>query len=375
VRRHDLATMTMTRALLALLLTVAHLPVAAAPRRRAVHHPAPIAAPAAVVAAATEAAEAALAAGVPAVQVAVSERGAITYAAAFGMIDRESATAATPRSVVQVGSITKQFTAAGILRLAERGALTLDDPIEKFLPEFDTRGKTVTLRQLLSHTSGVPGGSAPPYAPLTREQYLASMNAQPFEFEPGSKWSYSNAGYRLLGYTIEAITGMSFADFVHTELALPLGLLDTGVCGTSTVALPDGYEVFLGTSTRIPAIHMSVPFAAGALCSTASDLVRWSHFLATGRVIQPASYTTMATAARLSNNSPTTYGLGLFLQPQLGRPTVWHTGGIPGFQSSLLYFPEHDIAVAVILNALPAPPGVSAHLIAIEVARAALPAQ
>jgi CubicO group peptidase (beta-lactamase class C family) len=366
-----LATIKMTRAILALLLTLAHIPVAATPRRRAVQHPAAVP-PAAIVTAASQASEAALKAGAPAVQVAVSERGRIIYAAAFGMSDRESATAATPRSVLQTGSITKQFAAAAILRLAERGALTLDDRIEKFVPELDTRGATITLRHLLSHTSGVRTVSFDHAAPLTREQFIKATNAQPLDFPPGSKFSYSNSGYRLLGYAIESITGRSFADFVHSELAVPLGLLDTGVCGTSNVPLPDGYGAFQGTWTRIPAVDMSVPFAAGALCSTASDLVRWSHLLATGGVLLPASYATMISPQPLTNNTFAPYGLGLFRENLLGRPAVWHTGGIPGFQSSLLYFPDHDVAVAVIVNALPAPPGVDAHLIALTVAGAAL---
>ena len=362
----------MTRAFLAVLLALAHVPVAAAPRTRAVQPLAPLVAPEAIATAARQAAEAALSSGAPAVQIAVSDHGRIIYSAAFGISDRESATAATPRTVLQVGSITKQFTAAAILRLAERGSLTLDDRIEKFVPEFNPRGATITLRQLLTHTSGVRATPPDEYSPLTREQFIKLIDGQPLEFTPGSKFSYSNSGYRLLGYAIESITGMSFADFVHSEFALPLGLLDTGVCGTSNVPLPDGYGVLQGTSTRIPAIEMSVPFAAGALCSTASDLARWSHLLATGRVMLPASYETMVTPQRLTNNTFVPYGLGLSLQNQLGRPAVWHTGGIPGFQSSLVYFTDEDLAIAVIINALPAPAGVSAHLTAIAVARAAL---
>ena len=313
-----------------------------------------------------------MAAGVPAVQIAVSERGRIIYSGAFGMSDRETATAATPRSVMQIASVTKQFTAAAILRLAERGALTLDDRIETFVPEFNPRGATITLRHLLTHTSGVTGLPPNQYTPLTREQSLELINGQPLAFTPGSKYSYSNAGYRLLGYAIESISGKSFADFVHHELALPLGLLDTGVCGTSNLPLPEGYGVSQGKATRLPAVDTSVAFAAGALCSTASDLARWSHLLATGRVVLPASYATMTTPARLADNSVVPYGLGLFLGKQLGRPAVSHTGAITGFQSSLVYFPDREIAIAVVVNALPAPAGAEAHGIALAVAGAAL---
>ncbi|HEX8411371.1 MAG TPA: serine hydrolase domain-containing protein [Thermoanaerobaculia bacterium] len=363
----------MTRALLALVLILGHFPVAAA-KRRAVQHPAAPVAPAAVVTAATQAAEAALKAGAPAVQIAVSYRGRVIYSDAFGMTDKESATAATPRSVMQIASITKQFTAAAILRLAERGALTLDDRIEKFVPEFDPRGATITLRHLLTHTAGV--GAPPPnqYSPYTREQFITGVNAQPLAFTPGTQWSYNNANYKLAGHAIESITGMSFADFIHREFALPLGLIDTGVCGTSNLPLPGGYGVSQGKLMRTPAVEMSVPFAAGALCSTASDLVRWSHLLATGRVMLPASYATMTTGINPPGNTIAPYGLGVFVAHQLGHPTVFHTGGITGFQSSLVYFSDQDMAVAVIVNTWPAPAGVDATLIALTVANAALPA-
>jgi D-alanyl-D-alanine carboxypeptidase len=373
----------MTRALLSLLLIVGQFSVAAAPRRRAVQQPSEPVASAAMVTAARQAAEAARKAGVPAVQIAVSERGRIIYSEAFGMTDGESATAATPASVLQIGSVTKQFTAAAILRLAERGALTLEDPINKYVPEFNTLGATITLRQLLSHTAGVrpnwysasAGAKIPaPYSPVTREQVIKSLNAGSFDFPPSKKWGYSNAGYQLLGYAIESITGMSYAEFIHSELVLPLGLTNTGVCGTSNLPLPDGYGTFQGMQ-RMPAVHTSIFMSGGALCSTASDLARWSHLLATGQVMLPASYATMITPAPLANNTVAPYGLGLFVVKLLGHPAVSHAGAIDGFQSSLLYFPDQDIAIAVITNAYPAPAGTDAPLIAMEIAEAALAAR
>jgi D-alanyl-D-alanine carboxypeptidase len=364
----------MKRSFVMLLLILGLAPVAEGTRRRAVHPPAPVVAPAAIVTAATEAADAALKAGVPAVQIAVSERGRIIYSAAFGVTDKESGAPATQRSVLQTGSLTKQFTAAAILRLAERGALTLDDRIEKFVPEFNNRGATITLRHLLTHTSGVASLPASEYVPQTRAQFMALID-QPLAFAPGSSWSYSNAGYKLLGYAIESITGMPYAQFIQTEFTLPLGLADTGVCGTSNLPVPEGYGFVQGNWTRVPPSVMSVPFSAGALCSTASDLVRWSNLMVTGAVVKPESYAAMTAPTPLTNNTVAPYGLGFFLQKQLGRPQVWHTGAINGFLSSLVHFPEEDVAIAVIINANPTPPGVSAHLIAIAVARAALGVQ
>ncbi|HJQ39938.1 MAG TPA: serine hydrolase domain-containing protein, partial [Thermoanaerobaculia bacterium] len=215
----------MTRAFLILFFLLGQVPAAAA-RVRAVRHPSAPVAPAAIVTAARQAAEAAIAAGVPAVQIAVSHGDDVIYSQAFGMSDRESATAATPRSVMQIGSITKQFTAAAILRLAERGALSVDDRIEKFVPEFDPRGRTITLRHLMQHTSGLPRDWYKPGDPFPFDRYfsviprqavIAGLNAQPFAFPTGSQWSYSNAGYMLLGYAIESITGRDYAEFFHNE--------------------------------------------------------------------------------------------------------------------------------------------------------------
>ncbi|HEU4521198.1 MAG TPA: serine hydrolase domain-containing protein [Thermoanaerobaculia bacterium] len=361
----------MKRVFVVLLLILGFVPVAEATRRRAVHPPPAMAAPPAIVTAATQAAENALKAGVPAVQIAVSERGRIIYSAAFGVTDRESGTPATQRSVLQTGSVTKQFTAAAILRLAERGALTLDDRIEKFVPDFNPRGATITFRHLLTHTSGITSAPASEYVPQTRAQFMALID-QPLAFAPGSNWSYSNAGYKLLGYAIESIAGMPYAEFIHTEFALPLGLADTGVCGTYNLPVPEGYGLVQGSWARVPPSVMSVPFSAGAICSTASDLVRWSNLMVSGAVVRPESYAAMTVPTTLTNNSVAQYGFGFFLQKQLGRPQVWHTGGINGFLSSLVHFPEEGLTIAVIINANPTPPGVAAHLIAMEIARAAL---
>lgn len=370
----------MTRALFVVVLILGQVPAAAA-RTRAVRHPSPYVPPAAIVTAAHQAAAAAMAAGVPAVQIAVSDNGRVIYSEAFGMTDVQSATAATPRSVMQAGSVTKQFTAAAILRLAERGALTLDDPIEKYVTEFNPRGRTITLRRLLSHTSGMRRDWIPPgrnvFAPATRAEVIQALNTLPFESTPGKKWFYSNAGYALLGFAVESITGMSFAAFLHEEFALPLGLLDTGVCGTHNLPVPEGYGLVPNLPLlEMKPLHPTVLLAGGALCSTASDLARWAHRLENGLAMLPDSYATMTTPARLENNTvaPGGYALGVFTQKRLGRPAVWHGGDVDGFKTFLLYFPEQDVAIAVITNAFPAPSVGAPEVIAMAVATAALPA-
>jgi D-alanyl-D-alanine carboxypeptidase len=369
----------MTRALLVLLLLLGQVPVAAA-RTRAVQHPAAYVPPAAIVAAAHQAAGNAMAVGVPAVQIAVYQGDRIIYSEAFGVVDTQSQTAATPRSVMQAGSVTKQFTAAGILRLAERGLLSLDDPIEKHVTDFDPRGVTLTLRRLLSHTSGVrrdwmdqPGPGL--LEPATREEVIQSLNQAPYDFAPGKKWSYSNAGYALLGFAIESITGKSFPQFIHDEFALPLGLIDTGVCGSFNLPVPAGYGLVPGWPLlEMQPLHPTVLLAGGSLCSTATDLARWAHLLATGYVMLPESYATMITPARLENGlaAPDGYALGVFTRQTLGRPAVWHGGDVDGFKTFLLYFPEEDLAVAAMTNAFPAPSVGAPSVIATAVAKGAL---
>ncbi len=171
----------------------------------------------------------------------------------------------------------------------------------------------------------------------------------------------------LLGYAIESITGTPYAEFFQNEFALPLGLLDTGVCGTFNLPRPDGYGLFGANAVRLPAVHPSGLISSGSLCSTASDLTRWAHLLATGGVMLPASYAKMTTPA-----SPSIlYGFGLGLNNILGQPAVSHNGGIDGYLSYLFYFPQRDIAVAVITNAWPVPTD-QALVIANAVASAAL---
>jgi len=318
-----------------------------------------------------------MAKGVPAVQIVVSKGDRVIYSEAFGVTDIQSATRATSRSVMQIGSVTKQFTAAAILRLSERGALSLDDRIEKFVPEFNPRGETITLRQILSHTSGLPrdwfkltGHTLPPlFSQVTREEVITSLNAQPLAFKPGTVFNYSNAGYQLLGYAIESITGIPYADFIHDEFVLPLGLLDTGVCGTSNLPRPEGYAVYPQEPVvRVAAVHPSGLMSSGSLCSTAWDLARWSHLLATGNVVSPASYAEMTTSPSLFG----TYGLGLEVKSVLGHKAVAHDGAIDGYQSYVVYFPERDVSVAVLLNAFPVLYGFEAEVVLLPVAKAAL---
>jgi CubicO group peptidase (beta-lactamase class C family) len=335
--------------------------------------------PAQIVAAAERAAARAIANGAPGVSVAVARHGELVYSGAFGITRRETRAPVRTDSVFQVGSITKQFVAAGIMRLQERGALSVEDDIRKYVPSLDTHGSSITLRHLLTHTSGLidylpllTNG----YEPLTRERLVELLNPRPLLFAPGTSWSYSNSGYFLLAMVLEQVSGKAVHQYIHEEFALPLGLLHTGVCGAvNSPATPDGFAQVNGVWIDVPAIDMSNAFGAGDLCSTATDLVLWSHALATGRVVSSDSYDQMQKATILKDGKEVAYGFGLATGKKLGRPAVWHTGGIAGFQSALAYYTNEEISVAVLINALPAPEEIDAYGAESSIAASALSAQ
>jgi D-alanyl-D-alanine carboxypeptidase len=296
--------------------------------------------------------------GVPGVSVAVWHRGQIVYAAGFGQ-QRRGGPAVQPSTVHQVGSVTKQFTAAAIMRLVEEGSIALDDPVSKFVPELNTRNSNITVRHLLTHTSGLPEYTATlpdPFDELTEAEFFSRVNAGNLYFTPGSHFRYNNSGYYLLGLIVERVSKRALDVFVALELVAPAGLGSSGTCnGFAAPLAPAGSATINGGWIDTPPLHMSNAFGAGDLCSTATDLVKWSHALATGSVITPQSYATMTTPLRLTNGDELPYAFGLATHYKLGHRAVSHNGSILGFTSQLAYYPDLDLGVAVLINANPAP--------------------
>jgi CubicO group peptidase (beta-lactamase class C family) len=291
--------------------------------------------------------------------VAVKQGNDLLLAHGYGFADLENRVPAGPGTIYRIGSITKQFTAAAILRLVERGLVGLDDPITKFLPGYRAEGRRVTIRQLLTHTSGIrsypsddtPASSLP--HDLSDAELRALIEAEPLEFEPGSRFRYSNAGYLLLGMIVAAASGQSYADYLRREIAAPLGLSGTAHCedGGIKARVARGYEVAQGQRRDPSPLSLTHAGAAGALCSSVVDLLGWMSALRDGRVIRRASYDTMIAPAVVSDGTEVPYGFGIRPAPRLeGRFSVSHGGGINGFSSQLDYFPEADLTVAVISN-------------------------
>jgi CubicO group peptidase (beta-lactamase class C family) len=261
--------------------------------------------------------------------------------------------------VYRVGSVTKQFTAAMVMQLVERGAVRLDDAIGTHLPSLPEAWRSVTVRQLLNHTSGIPsytdlgdvwirrlGEEMPP------DTLIALTAREPMSFAPGTKWKYDNTGYIVLGVLVEKVTGKSWDTNLAERFTTPLGLASTRDCLTTPLIAgrAPGYDP-AGTgwvNTRY--LAMSQPFSAGALCSTIGDLVRWNRALHGGQVVSAASYAQMITPEGAAQQGELVYGFGLGRDTIAGRPMITHGGGIFGFITGNAWIPSEQLSVTVLAN-------------------------
>lgn len=282
----------------------------------------------------------------------------------YGLANREWGIPNAPDTRFRLGSITKQFTAAAILQLVERGKLSLEDPVSKHYPDAPAAWEKITIHHLLNHTSGIPSYTALPDF-FQKQSMIARKPAeivkltqdQPLEFEPGSQFKYNNTGYVLLGHLIERIGGVSYDEYLRKNVLAPLGLADTGYdWNTAVIARrASGYNP---DGKLAPYLDMSLPHAAGSLYSTVDDLSRWFDALEAGKVVSKANYAKMSTAYLGG------YGYGLKMQKIEGHEVVGHGGGINGFNTSLLRAPADGLTVVVLANQA----GPAADMVASELA-------
>jgi len=239
-----------------------------------------------------------------------------------------------------------------VLLLEEQGKLSIQDPIKKYIPDPPPAWDQITIYHVLTHTSGIPSiTNSPEYAnielsPLTPSQNIDKIRNKPLEFEPGSQFKYSNSGYILLGYLVEKVSGQSYQDFLKKNIFVPLGMKDSGYDSNSEI-IPrraSGYTPGPEGPRNAGYVHMSVPFSAGALFSTAEDLLRWEQGLFGGKILSAASLAKMTTPFK-SN-----YAFGLGISTVNGRKQISHGGGIEGFNTFLAYFPDTKLTVAVLAN-------------------------
>jgi D-alanyl-D-alanine carboxypeptidase len=291
----------------------------------------------------------------PGVTIAISRHGKPIFAKGYGEADPMRHLRADDQTVYRIASISKQFTAAAIMLLVEAGQLALDDDVTRYVT-IPTHDQTVTIRELLEHVSGMPEYTSLADFPawsashVTPAEIVARVMDEPWHAPPGTKFEYSNTGYVVLGMVIEKLSGMQYRDYIAQRVVSRAGLQSTGYCDESR---PDphraaGYDrTDTGLVPTAP-IDMTTPFSAGALCSTASDLVAWAAALADGKVVSPASYVQMTTPPKLDPVSH--YGFGLAVGVYEGHRAISHDGGINGFASELHSYPEDGVVIAVLTN-------------------------
>jgi D-alanyl-D-alanine carboxypeptidase len=316
------------------------------------------AAPASSLSAALDAAlRAAYPADQPGAAAIVVKDGQVLLRAGYGMADLEQGIAMRPEHVFRLGSITKQFTGAAILMLAQEGRLTLDDRLTRFFPDWPA-GEHVTIRHLLGHTSGIRSYTGmQEWAPTRRTDLslpdlVAVFRDQPYDFEPGERWLYNNSGYVLLGAIIEQLSGMSYADFVRMRIFEPLGMTSSAY-GDARRITPNripGYSRRADELVNAEFISMTHPHAAGSLLSTVDDLARWDAAITRGELIGEAGWRQAMTPIRLNDGRSTAYGAGWALGRLGNYATAEHGGGIPGFSTNSIRVPEAGLFVAVLAN-------------------------
>jgi CubicO group peptidase (beta-lactamase class C family) len=282
----------------------------------------------------------------------VAEQDTVLLSQGYGNADLEWAIPNSPATKFRIGSITKQFTAACILLLQERGQLKLEDPIKKYLPNAPESWDKVTLYMLLTHTAGIPNYTGLPawdafkLRDHTPQEILALFSNLPPDFEPGAKFFYSNSGYILLGLVIEKVSGMPYSDFLQENILAPLEMTETGTDHNRFILLKraQGYNSGANGFMHAEDVPMTLPYAAGCLYSTVSDLLKWERALFAGKVLSPPSLQMMTTPKSGE------YGMGLFIKDAAHHGVVTHNGTIDGFDASLNYYPDKQLTIVVLGN-------------------------
>ena len=300
--------------------------------------------------------------GVPSASVAVVERGKLVYTHAYGSAHLatvgSAAVAATPAMRYSIGSISKQFTAAAILLLQEEGKLSLDDAVGKYVPGL-TRGNEVTIRQILSHTSGYQDYWPEDYVmtpmlhPETAQQIIDDWGKKPLDFEPGTQWQYSNTNFVIAGKIVEAAGGEPLMEFITRKIFRPLGMKSVWNSDEAKLTSVDAtayYRHALGPLRVAPKEGRGWMFAAGELAMTAHDLALWDESLIAQTVLKPESYKQMFTEVKLKDGKGSHYGLGVEVLDRNGHRSIEHSGEVSGFVSDNEVLVDDGIAVAVLTN-------------------------
>ena len=296
--------------------------------------------------------------GAPSVSIAIVQGGKVAYEKAFGKARLDPAVDARVEMRYCIGSVSKQLLAGAVLLLVQDGKLSLDDRVSRYLPNL-TRAEDITIRQLLSHTSGYqdyyPQDYVAPFMekPVTTEIILDRWARKPLDFEPGTRWQYSNTNYVVAGQIVERVTGSPFFGFLAKRILQPLGMTSAIDLSEHTLGSADaaGYTRFaMGPPRPAPGEGRGWLYAAGELAMTAHDLALWDISLMEHKLLNHASLELMTTPVRLRNGAPTNYALGVEVSNDEGHPKVDHSGGVSGFVSLNTVWPDQGTAIVVLVN-------------------------
>lgn len=283
--------------------------------------------------------------------------GKIVYHKAFGMANLELDVKMEPDMVLEIGSITKQFTSVAILMLMEQGKLDLDDDITKFIDDYPTHGHHISIHHLLTHTSGIKSyTSMESWAPVWRKDFepkelIDFFKNEPMDFAPGEEWRYNNSAYFILGYIIEKVSGKTYEQFIETNIFEPLGM-QSSLYGSNSEIIKKRAYGYQKNKEYVNAEYLSLtqPYAAGSLMSTVEDLFIWNRAIRSNKLVKQESIELAFTNYQLNNGEKFNYGYGWAINEINGSSTVEHSGGIFGYVTNSIYLPNEDVFVAVYSN-------------------------
>ena len=295
----------------------------------------------------------------------VAKNNQVIYRKAFGYANLELDVKLKPENIFRIGSITKQFTAAAILKLEEEGKLSLQDDIKKFIDDYPAHGHTITVEHLLTHTSGIKSytgmrewNSEMRKKDFTPVEMIDFFKNQPMDFAPGEKFLYNNSGYFLLGYIIEKISEKTYEEYIQETFFTPLGMKNSSYGNPSEVIKnrAAGYQKKDDEFVNAEFLSMTQPYAAGSLLSTVDDLYTWYTAVMNDKVISRENRQKAHSSYKLNNGKPTGYGYGWSLGNIQNSPMIEHGGGINGYLTASLWLPDEKVFVAVFSNCNAMPP-------------------
>lgn len=300
----------------------------------------------------------------PGCEILVSRHGQIIYKKAFGSANLQLNVPISTNMVFNIASITKQFTAVAILQLVEQGKISLQDSLQKFVPAYPSKGFVITIENLLTHTSGIKDYMQIDFQNQYMErwdfmpkQLIDSFKSYPLEFAPGTKFSYSNSGYYLLGYIIEKVSGKKYQTYIQENLLKPLGLTHT-YFDRGGIIIPkrvNGYRKDDSGLKNEDFWSPTIEYSAGGLISNVGDLLKWHNGLYSYQILRKENLEKAFICYHLKDGTETGYGYGWFLKSSNGIKSIEHEGGIIGFKSNEIFYPAEDVFIAILCNSGAAP--------------------